>query len=303
MFYDIRTLIQADTIVWLLSTCILLFVWKIRKTYPGFGYWVLMSAGITLGLQLQTLHGYAPPFVPILFGNGFFLASALSALIGIRVFLGRGGLARGFWFAAVAVESALVWFTFISPDLNMRVLLVSLFEGWVSIAIAIELFLNAPSEMRIASRLTGAVVGGCGLFLIFRGFATLLWLRLPSNYYPNALQEIGFFGSMAVSLLGAFGFIMMNTSRMEHEMEITDGRLKSTLRELEQKINQVKTLSGMLPICASCKKIRDDRGYWNSIEVYLQAHSEAEFSHGICPDCAKILFATAAGPAKGGRPS
>ena len=49
-------------------------------------------------------------------------------------------------------------------------------------------------------------------------------------------------------------------------------------------------ISGMLPICANCKKIRDDKGYWNQIEAYIGDHSEAEFSHGICPDCAKKLY-------------
>ncbi len=51
---------------------------------------------------------------------------------------------------------------------------------------------------------------------------------------------------------------------------------------------EVKTLSGLLPICASCKKIRDDKGYWNQIESYIHKHSEAEFSHGICPECMDI---------------
>lgn len=51
-----------------------------------------------------------------------------------------------------------------------------------------------------------------------------------------------------------------------------------------------KTLSGMLPICASCKKIRDDKGYWNQIEAYITEHSEAKFSHGICPECMKKLY-------------
>jgi hypothetical protein len=60
--------------------------------------------------------------------------------------------------------------------------------------------------------------------------------------------------------------------------------------ELKDALKKVKTLSGMLPICASCKKIRDDKGYWNQIEGYIQSHSDAEFSHGICPDCAKKLF-------------
>ena len=55
-------------------------------------------------------------------------------------------------------------------------------------------------------------------------------------------------------------------------------------------MDRVNLLTGMLPICASCKKIRDDKGYWNQIETYIRDHSEAEFSHGICPDCAKKLY-------------
>lgn len=60
--------------------------------------------------------------------------------------------------------------------------------------------------------------------------------------------------------------------------------------ELKTALDQVKQLSGLLPICASCKKIRDDNGYWNQIESYIRDHSEAEFSHGLCPDCARQLY-------------
>lgn len=62
------------------------------------------------------------------------------------------------------------------------------------------------------------------------------------------------------------------------------------LLELQAALAEVKTLSGLLPICASCKKIRDDQGYWHQIEVYIRDHSEADFSHGICPDCARKLY-------------
>lgn len=62
------------------------------------------------------------------------------------------------------------------------------------------------------------------------------------------------------------------------------------IRELKEALTKVKTLSGMLPICASCKKIRDDKGYWTQIEAYIRDHSEAEFSHGICPECMKRLY-------------
>jgi hypothetical protein len=52
----------------------------------------------------------------------------------------------------------------------------------------------------------------------------------------------------------------------------------------------VKTLSGLLPICSSCKKIRDDKGYWNRLETYIETRTEADFTHGICPDCARKLY-------------
>jgi len=66
--------------------------------------------------------------------------------------------------------------------------------------------------------------------------------------------------------------------------------LEKKNQELESTISEVKTLRGLLPICASCKKVRDDKGYWNQIDNYLETHSEVEFSHGLCPDCAKKLY-------------
>lgn len=62
------------------------------------------------------------------------------------------------------------------------------------------------------------------------------------------------------------------------------------IAQLQEALTQVKTLSGFLPICASCKKIRDDSGYWKQIETYLAAHADVTFSHGLCPDCAKKLY-------------
>lgn len=55
-------------------------------------------------------------------------------------------------------------------------------------------------------------------------------------------------------------------------------------------ISKIETLSGMLPICSSCKKIRDDKGYWQHIEIYISKHSHTQFSHGLCPDCMKKLY-------------
>lgn len=62
------------------------------------------------------------------------------------------------------------------------------------------------------------------------------------------------------------------------------------IQSLENALTQIKILSGLLPICSSCKKIRDDRGYWKQIESYIQEHSEAQFSHSICPECAEKIY-------------
>lgn len=65
---------------------------------------------------------------------------------------------------------------------------------------------------------------------------------------------------------------------------------EALIRSLEDAMANIKVLKGLLPICASCKKVRDDKGYWNRIEVYLRKNSELDFSHGICPDCAFRLY-------------
>ena len=79
------------------------------------------------------------------------------------------------------------------------------------------------------------------------------------------------------------------------EKEIIDRRKaekekEKVIVELKEAMIKIKTLSGMLPICSSCKKIRDDKGYWNQIEAYIHKHSDVEFSHSICPECAKKMY-------------
>jgi hypothetical protein len=75
-------------------------------------------------------------------------------------------------------------------------------------------------------------------------------------------------------------------ARAEAEVE-----LKTTVDDLTVALEQVKTLSGLLPICASCKKIRDDKGYWEQAEAYISKRTDAQFSHGYCPDCAEKVYA------------
>lgn len=73
-------------------------------------------------------------------------------------------------------------------------------------------------------------------------------------------------------------------------LQKSEGKLRRERDQLQHALDEIKTLRGILPICANCKKIRDDAGYWTQIEAYIKNHSEADFSHSICPGCAKELY-------------
>ena len=82
----------------------------------------------------------------------------------------------------------------------------------------------------------------------------------------------------------------VGTIRDISERKLAEQEKERLISDLKNALAEVKQLSGMLPICSVCKKIRDDKGYWNQIEVYIRDHSEAEFSHSICQECAKKLY-------------
>ena len=111
---------------------------------------------------------------------------------------------------------------------------------------------------------------------------------MPSHRYPG--QFITRFSAVyfIISVL-AFWFEYLR-QHYRNGMEVEQQRLQAERSALQEALSKVRQLSGMLPICASCKKVRDDRGYWTQIEAYISDHSEAEFSHGICPDCGDKLY-------------
>lgn len=95
---------------------------------------------------------------------------------------------------------------------------------------------------------------------------------------------------LAAALLGlAFYYHRIERARSA-EMTKSNADLEAVNRQLRTALAEVRTLTGLIPICASCKKVRDDQGYWNSVESYISSHSDATFSHGICHACAVTLY-------------
>jgi len=121
------------------------------------------------------------------------------------------------------------------------------------------------------------------IFESFRKQADLVENQLEHTIASDLkkYRSLQFF--LIVALIASAAFLLI----IFYSYEKQRARYLATIREAH---DQVKILSGFLPICASCKKIRDDQGYWNQIEAYIVDHSEAEFSHGICPDCSQELY-------------
>jgi PAS domain S-box-containing protein len=109
---------------------------------------------------------------------------------------------------------------------------------------------------------------------------------------PMAREQDRFFITSVKPIMDAAGRV---NAVVCISKDITDRKRAEEDRErliddLQTALGHVRTLSGLLPICASCKKIRDDQGYWTQIESYIRDHSQAQFTHGVCPECAARLY-------------
>jgi PAS domain S-box-containing protein len=109
---------------------------------------------------------------------------------------------------------------------------------------------------------------------------------------PMVRRERRFLSGWATPIYNLKGDIIgaIESIRDVTEKKLAEEEREKLIGELREAFMKIKMLKGLIPICSSCKKIRDDKGYWNQIEVYIREHSDAEFSHSICPECTKKLY-------------
>jgi hypothetical protein len=105
--------------------------------------------------------------------------------------------------------------------------------------------------------------------------------------YPSSLPDVAL-AFVCANLVG--GFASWEMHRWRRELFLTFEREKEAREQFEAAQAEIQTLRGIISICASCKKIRTDEGQWQQVEAYVREHSEAEFSHGICPQCSEALY-------------
>ena len=144
------------------------------------------------------------------------------------------------------------------------------------------------------------------LFVVVSGeVAVIKGLGKKNERYVRTLGPLSYFGEMAliddlvrsasVVAKGETGVLILDQWSLHQDIERYPAMAFELMRMLSQRIRAIEktivdAIGGLLPICAHCKKIREDDGSWVSIEKYISDHSEAEFSHGLCPDCVKELY-------------
>lgn len=119
------------------------------------------------------------------------------------------------------------------------------------------------------------------------------WISVRYEYGISAkdvVRWVLFVVGIALILLASFIFWNRKLSQEIKERKKAESEKEKVIEELKEVLDEIRTLRGILPICCECKKIRDDKGHWDHIECYISSRTDAEFSHGICPDCSKKLY-------------
>jgi hypothetical protein len=120
---------------------------------------------------------------------------------------------------------------------------------------------------------------------------TATHILVSNNFFFISANIVGMFASYSIEHYARKNFYLVRLLEDEkRKSDEANKQLESKVLELKEASNKIKTLKGLLPICAKCKKIRDDKGYWNQIEEYMKEHAGVEFSHGICPECMQQLY-------------
>jgi hypothetical protein len=125
-----------------------------------------------------------------------------------------------------------------------------------------------------------SVVGGIYLSCIQLGM-------VEHSYLRESIVPIGYLISVVIWNISLAERIRVSERNAREQLE---SQVRERTQELQQALDEVKTLSGLLPICSECKKIRDDKGYWQGVEQYIREHTDARFTHGMCPDCFQQMY-------------
>ncbi len=253
------------------------FVFRTPHPYPGLRDWVfsaflLGAAGVLIGLR-----GIIPGFASIVVSN----VVGLGGLIVIRRGLGRFFDIKLSWWPDILLLGGILFtqvlFAYVLESLLLRTLFISVAHG-LTLASCAQLVRAGGRVLFPEDPIhpLALVLGGVAIFHAVRVLVIGIMLANPVEDADRIL-----FGA---------SILIMNPGALMMYVGLISLHARRTNADLVASQSEVRVLSGLLPICCQCKKIRTEQQDWMPVEVYVRDHSQAEFSHGLCPTCAQNLY-------------
>lgn len=267
---DIKTLILILGLLVLISPILFYLLHKYSYLVGGTMYWAGGAALTAIGLFMLVPRDVLPGFITIVLAN--IIISIACGLIwsGMRVFTDRRPMNRTVVLVSLLTGLALWWFSAVEPSLSLRVVIISFTMGLFSVLIARDLATGALDQKRPMRIFGTAVYSLNALYMVVRSILALVEPMQEPYFQSGTINQFLYVWSIVYVFLAFASIVMMVGEKLQAE---------------------IKNLRGIVPICSQCKKVRDDTGYWQQVERYISAHSEAEFTHGLCPDCLEKAMA------------
>jgi hypothetical protein len=286
---DVKTLVFANMIVCAFFAIAFFIYGSEQKTFRGFKLWNLSALMMTFGLFALILRGSNGVGFSIFMMNSLFILAAVIRLDAIDRFLLNKNLNKILYSIPLFVGLACLFFYSVVDQIVIRTIISSTAYCIFSLWLSWSLIKHSPSENRsLYHSAAGIIAVRCLIVMVRAWFGAFSdWqVMFEDNIWTSFQLGVGLICEISQNVF----FLMMNSKRAEANFLQAQSKLNGTVTDLKKALSEVKKLQGILPICAQCKKIRDDQGAWQGVEKYVRERSDVEFSHGICPECAEELY-------------
>lgn len=267
---------------------------RAHRGHRGFAQWTLATALAAASLAFAALRGLVPGLVSILGLNVSLLAMAPLFLDGTRRFLGADrSPVRWYAFSALALTACFL-LTIVRDDIALR---TAVLMAAAAAPLAAASWLVARHRATPPSLLhTWLAVEFALMAAVFVARGVWVGRQTGFSLLTEAPGQVAFFAAGIVLNLGVTAtLLLLTTERAGAELAGARSELAARVTDLERALAEVRTLEGLLPVCAACKRIRDERGDWIQMEVYVRDRTRARFSHGLCPECLPRYFPVSSG--------
>ena len=278
-FLHMRTLIFFSGFTSLVLFVCMLYIWKRQKTYSGFLRWTFASLANAAGMILASQREILPDFFTVLIADILLMLSMMLITSGLTMFSGKKPLDKAYIAVLLIFTISFLSVMYLWPSFTLRVMIYSAIQAGLCLIAAYIVYKHLPQVFPDRSLFLFRFFIACSAFPILRMISAFLDPgESPELMTASFMHQAVVLAGLQIYMIVDIGLLILNAHRINFEL--------NKARE------EIKTLTGFIPICASCKKIRDDAdaGGWKQLEDYMSEHIDVEFSHSICPECVKKLY-------------